>query len=575
VFIGPSGIHRSILVLASSACISSALRAQYEQPPAPAAYALVGVTMIHADGHRNDGLTVVVRGSLIEAIGPGIAAPPDAQVLEGDSLWVYPALVDAQGGEDFEFPKTEVDRSQVRSWAPPRELQGFTPHRRIVDYLTATGASTKHYRLKGIVAAGVHPRDGLMPGRGTLLLYRKSAATPAELVLAPALGPVMSFRGGQGVYPSTLFGVIAFHRQNFEDARRLGTLLASYQRDPSGMTAPGWDPDYAVLREVTSGTAPVFFAADSTEDIRRALGLATEFGFQPVIVGGAGAWRIADRLKASNVPVLVSVNFPEPSRWKPEKQDVQEDEKKEEAAKPAEFEQAPKPLDAAALREKEYFEGLWSNAGKLSAAGVRFALTSGGGKGDLLKGARKAIEFGLPEVDALRAVTATPAELLGAPQLVRIEPGMAATFVVTDGPLFAEATRILYTFVEGDVEKGAAKTSGGGPVEAPVVVLTGEWDVQVTSDQGSISATMTLKQDGASFSGSLMSEFGRMTVRDGTVSGSSISFTGIMDMGGQSLEMTFNGTARENDVSGTGNGPFGALSWKATRKSGPGEEVVQ
>ena len=568
------------LMLAPVLCWPSAVVAQYQEPPPPAAYALVGVTVLHPDGRRTDGVTVVVRGGFIETMGLEVAVPADAQVLEGDSLWVYPGLVDAQGSAAFELPTIEVDRSEVRSWAPPRHLQGFMPHRRVVDYLTATGASTKDTRAKGIVAAAVHPDDGLMPGRGTLLLFRKSAATSRELVLTPALGPVMSFRGGQGVYPSTLFGVIAFHRQSFEDARRAGTLLAEYQRDPAGMTAPAWDPDYGVLREITGGSVPVFFAADSTEDIRRALGLGGELGFAPVIVGGAGAWRIADRLKAADVPVLVSMNFPEPKRWKEEKKDVEdaeivkEGEAKVEEAKPAEEAQEPKPLDAEAVREKEYFEDLWANDGRLSAAGVRVALTTGGGKGDLLKGARKAIEHGLSEADALRAVTATPAALLGVPQLVRIEPGMAATFIVTDGPLFAEKTRIAYTFVEGELEKGAA-TKPSGPTEAPVVVLTGEWDVQVSSDQGSISATMSLTQDGASFSGSLMSEYGRMTVRDGTVSGSDVTFTGVMEMGGQSIEITFNGTAKENEASGTGSGPFGALSWKASRKSGPGAEEVQ
>ena len=89
-------------------------------------YEVITVTVIHADGRRTDGVTVIVRGGLIETMGSGVSVPADAQVLEGDSLWVYPGLVDAQGSAAFELPKIEVDRSEVRSWAPPRHLQGFS-----------------------------------------------------------------------------------------------------------------------------------------------------------------------------------------------------------------------------------------------------------------------------------------------------------------------------------------------------------------------------------------------------------------------------------------------------------------
>src|SRR5690606_36385049 len=60
--------------------------AQYTDPPAPAAYALKDVTVVHADGRRAEGVTLVIRGAFIEALGPGVEIPPDAQLLEGDSL---------------------------------------------------------------------------------------------------------------------------------------------------------------------------------------------------------------------------------------------------------------------------------------------------------------------------------------------------------------------------------------------------------------------------------------------------------------------------------------------------------
>lgn len=530
--------------------------AQYTAVPGPAAYALQGVTVVQADGRRTQDVTLVVRGRFIEAMGPGIEVPADAEVLEGDSLLVYPGLVDAWGMADFEFPTEEVDRSRVELWNAPRSLEGFMPSRLVSHHLTATGASLADERRKGVVAAAVHPDGAMMPGRGAALLFRPDAATPRDLVLFPALGPTMTWQGGSGVYPSTLFGVTAYMRQSLEDARWQQAVAAAYEENPRGVPTPTHDPDYAVLQQVLGGATPVFFHASSSEDILRVLALAREYGFQPVIVGGGDAWKVADRLRAAGVAVLVDLDFPEPQRW-----DGPEDEAEAEAEPEAEAE----AMDAATLREKQRLEDRYSNAGRLAAAGVTFALTSGGGDADLRKGARLAIRYGLAEEAALEALTATPAELLGAPQLARVEAGLAATFVVTDGPLFNEDTGVIYTFVEGRKEDG---TSGGAAGdEPPAVDVTGDWDIEIESDAGTIRGTLTLTQDEAEFTGSLVTEFGPATVRSGIVSGNELTFLVEAD---ENMKINFTGTVEGDEASGSGRGPVGSLRWTATRSGGPG-----
>jgi imidazolonepropionase-like amidohydrolase len=470
-----------LLTTLHGAAWPAAATAQVDDPPPPAAYAIRGATVVSADGSRRPGLTIVVRRGLIEAIGPGVAIPPDAKLLEGDSLEVYPGLIDAYGEAEVEFPEAEIDRSELPFWAPPRAAQGFQPHRRVVDHIAASGADFEDARQAGVVAVAVHPGGALMPGRGAVLLLRKDAETTAELVLAPALGPEMALVGANGMYPSTIFGAAAVIRQGLEDARHHGILVAAHQQDPRGMKAPPWDPDYAVLREAMSGAVRVFFRADRALDIRTILGMAEEYELQPVIVGGAEAWKVAGELRARGVPVFVSLDFPEPERWQPEEEpDTAEAEEPDtaEAEEPdtAEAEepdtaeaQEPEPLDAAEEREKQRLEDIYANAGRLAQAGVSLALTSGGGEADLLEGARKAIEYGLTEEQAVAALTSTPASLLGVGYLARVEEQMPATFVVTDGPLFDEDTKILYTFVEGELEEGKAPTEDTDAPEEEVL----------------------------------------------------------------------------------------------------------
>lgn len=546
---------RALLTSAAAACLVAALlwprtaAAQFDEPLPPAAYALQGVTVVGVDGSRTPGVTVVVRQGFIAAMGPDVAVPPGAELLEGDSLLIYPGIIDAQGEADVEFPEQEIDRTELAFWAPPREAQGFVPHRRVVDYLTATGSDFKAQRSDGVVAIAVHPEGALMPGRGVVLVLRKGAGTPHGLVQQPELGPVMSFVGASGMYPSTSFGAAAFLRQNLEDARHAGQLQAAHERDPLGLKAPGWDPDYAVLRSVTTGQTPVFFAADRAADIERALDLGEEYGFRPVIMGGAEAWRVADLLRARQVAVLVSLVFPEPQQWDPE-------------------DEAEEPLDAAAEREKQDLEKRYANAGRLAAAGVTFALTSGGGEADIREGAGKAIQYGLSEDAALTAVTSSPAGLLGLEYLTRVEVGMAATFVVTDGPLFGEDTKVLYTFVEGALERSSKKGNGGEP---PTVDVTGRWELKIDAEGQPFSGTMTLEQDGAEFGGSIEMDMGRAQVQDGVVSGDKITFTMVISMGGESAVMDARGTVEGDVIRGSGSGPMGPFTYRATRAKTPGE----
>lgn len=567
--------------------------AQYTEPPPPAAYALENVTVVRADGSRQPGLTLVIRDGLIQAMGTDVTVPEDARPLEGDSLFVYPGFVDADGAAEFELPEEEVERSEVASWDPPRSASGFMPHRRVARHLKATGSDLEDERKKGVVAAAVHPEDAMMPGQTAVLLFREDAEDPRQLVLDPAAGSVLAFESGSA-YPGTLFGMIAFMRQAFLDANRRADVGAAYASRPSGMTAPHWDPDYQVLRNMSTGGLTTFFRAENYRDIGHALDLAGRFGLDLVILGGAEAWRVAPRLRNAGVPVLVSLDFPKAQRWKPEKEEEPEEEPEEEqeeeeepgSGEAPEAEEAPtepaardapereaqreaggEELEPEVQREKERLERRYRNAARLAEAGVTFALTSGGGDAELREGVRKAMEYGLSEADALRAVTSTPATLLGIEPVVRIRSGHAANFQVTTGPVFDEDTDVRYVFVDGALQVG--KEPGAEPEEPPAANLTGTWEIEIETSQGTFTVTGEIEQEGAAFEGTLSSDFGELQVEEGVVSGTDVSFTITVDAGGQTMQLTFNGTVEGDTISGTGSAPFGSFTWEG-EKTGPG-----
>ena len=551
-----NGVHACAV---AAICIAAAARvqAQYTEPPPPAAYALRDVTLVTADGTTR-GVTVVIRGDFIEAVGRNVNVPADARVLTGDSLYVYPGLIDLHADVKHAMPRDSIDRTVVKAWAPTRPAQGFLAHRRIADHLTARGADVAELRKKGIVAAAVHPTDGLIPGQSAALLLRRSAGSPAEMVLAPSLGPVFALRGRQGFYPNTTMGVFAFYRQTFLDAARRTQLAQAAQNGAAGVAIPAFDPDYAIIQQVDGGVLPVWFMANTNPQIAQALTLSNELRFRPIIVGGAEAWRHAEALRARDIPVLVSVNFQKPRQWKPDAQSDTSD---------------TPPLPGAE-RERIALEAEYANAGKLAAAGVRFALTSGGGS-ELWAGVRKAIEHGLSEQAALRALTTTPAELLGYPGLVAVQAGAPANLVVSQGPLFAEKSKVRFTFVEGELEEqaaGAASAARASSSDSAAAQLAGEWALDVQSPAGNQTSTLTLTQNGNDLTGTIVSAtYGTVPV-SGTVNGKEISLAFTITAGGQAIRLEMTGTADGDAISGTGTSPIGNFEWSG-RRAAPGTEV--
>ena len=170
-------------------------------------------------------------------------------------------------------------------------------------------------------------------------------------------------------------------------------------------------------------TVPVVMEASTAREIERALDLAKEFNLRAIIAGGEEADEVATRLKAENVPVLLSLNFPRRPTASPDAD--------------------PEPLRV--LRARVDAPKL---ASKLAAAGVRFAFEDGGIAtwADFLGNAGRTLENGLSADQAIRALTVSPAEILGvSDRLGTIEVGKIANLTVTwQGDLFGGRVRTCW-----------------------------------------------------------------------------------------------------------------------------------
>src|SRR5260370_30516424 len=80
---------RKNLVTALFLCCSLALAQSHP------AVAIHNAKIVTVSGSVITKGTVVVRNGLIEAVGENVAVPPDAMLVEGEGLTVYPGLIDA------------------------------------------------------------------------------------------------------------------------------------------------------------------------------------------------------------------------------------------------------------------------------------------------------------------------------------------------------------------------------------------------------------------------------------------------------------------------------------------------
>ena len=500
-------------------------------------YAITNARIVTVSGPVIERGTVVIRNGLIAAAGANVNAPPDARVIDGKGLTVYPGLIDSYtnlalpdaapspspgGGGGRGFATT-----QQRQTGGPNSTQpaGLQPEVMVEDTIRAGGNDVESSRNAGITTALTSPRTGIWMGQSALI--NLAGETPQQMIVRSPVAMHVDFtplRGG--TYPGSLMGVFSTLRQMMLDAQRYREAMQIYERAPRGMRRPEIDRSLAALIPVIEGKMPVVMLADTEREITRALDLAAEFKLRLIIAGGREAERLADRLVKQDVPVLLSLNLP----------------RRTTTALP---EADPEPLRV--LRERVEAQ---QTAGKLAKAGVRFAFQSGAmtNISELMTNAGKTIENGLQAADAVRAFTIWPAEILGVQnQVGSIEVGKIANLTVTRGDLFERNTRVAHVFIDGQ-PVDLRPSGGAGPARGN---LSGAWSVNVDLGQREQTITLTLQQERDRLTGSIAGSLGAGEISNGSISNTGeMRFTVSVNVDGQTKEATFTGRLANNELSG-------------------------
>ena len=345
--------------------------------------ALVGGTLWSGHAERLEGATVIIENDQIIAIGKDVPIPTGATVKTCHGLVITPAFIDSY----TQIGLVEVSGVKSSNDTRPDVEAKIRPHLRAIDSFNSASGVLPHQVAYGLTTAGIHLSGGLLSGE----------LSAVNLV--------------SGIPHAHLVGMnvrLSGSREQSRSAHlyRLRSALSQakvWQKkgEPSDRNDRLNEDQLNALKRLLDGGGRLFVEAHRASDITTALNLGEAFGVKIVIVGGTEAWRLAKRLSQTDTPVILNP-----------------------------ISNAPESFDRLFVSP--------NNLNILIENDVEVALSTFGTHQarKLRQWAGNAVRAGLAYPEAIRAVTVTPAKILGLKDQQGIRVGQKAELVVWSGDPF-------------------------------------------------------------------------------------------------------------------------------------------
>ncbi|MFN0216042.1 MAG: amidohydrolase family protein [Saprospiraceae bacterium] len=427
----------------------SSLKAQITFPtPAPSdertgLHAFTNATIYIDYKTRVEGATLLIRDGKVEAAGLNVAVPKDAVTHDCTGKTIYPSFIDlyatdyglavpprGEGGGGFGRPAQPFSNKKgAYSWN-----QALRPEYSAAAEFSNDSKAAEEWRKLGFGALLTHRADGICRGTGALVL--PGDLREHELILSEKASQHFSFIKGISTqsYPSSLMGIIALLRQTYLDGQ---WYKSTGYKEEENLSMDAWN---------AAQSLPQIFEAGEKLDVLRISRLGQEFGAKYIVKSAGDDYQRLSEIVLTGFPLIVPLNFPEGY-------DVRD------------------PFDAlnTPLKDLKHWELAPANPARLQSAGIPFCLTSHGlkEKSKFWENLRKAIEYGLDEETALKALLYNPANFVNAyTQIGSLEPGKTANFILTNGSIFKAETKIQENWVKGrafdvSVDKSFPKSNMG------------------------------------------------------------------------------------------------------------------
>ncbi len=364
-------------------------------------------------------VTLLIRKGKIEQVGNNVSLPKGCVVHDLEGKYIYPSFIDPYSTygipklekKKYDGPQFISDKKGPYSWN-----EALKPEVNAAELFTPDDKTAKELRKIGFGAVSALQNDGI--ARGTSALVLLGGGNENELIIKGNSAAHYSFRKGVSKqdYPSSLMGAIALLRQAYLDA---DWYAKNTKKKEVNLSIEAWNRNQSI---------PQIFEVKDFLEVLRADKVGDEFNVQYIIKGGGDEYKRVEEIKATNAALIVPLAFPKPF-------DIT----------------GPYEALYIDLADMKHWELAPGNAFFLNKENVPFAFTTDGLElKSFFKNLQKAIKYGLPQEEALKALTLSPAKILGVDnEIGSIKAGMRANFIITSKPVFDEKCTIHENWIDG------------------------------------------------------------------------------------------------------------------------------
>lgn len=419
-------------------------------------YAITGVDVQVNPKTLIEDATLVIKEGRVVSVKSGSNIPDGAVEVNMEEMMVYPAFIDIYSNYGTaEYKKSDQGWDDPQIFTSPKEgayawNDALMPEHHNYMGISGNKKEAEKYRKMGFGAVVSHRMDGIVRGTGATVLL--SDESENQILVNSKTAAFFSFDPGEITsmsYPTSLMGSIALLRQTYYDGDwyQAGGDAAEYNISLE---------EFQKNREL-----PAVFEGDDLLNTFRIQKIGDEFGVDYIIKGDGTEYRRAEDIAVYGNRMIVPLSFPDAYSVKD-----------------------PWDADLVTLEQMKHWELAPYNAGMLAEAGVPFAFTSDDDPDAFMDNLRKAVSAGLSEEDALAALTTIPADWMYlSNDLGSLENGQIANFIITDGNLFEEDTKIYQTWVNGNQYKYK---------DQPTATPTGKFMMEIGDE---IAVDMLIKGD--------------------------------------------------------------------------------
>ena len=365
--------------------------------------------------------TILIEDGKIKSVGKSVKVPEGAEVIDAKGKVVMPGLVEAHCHIGIWEEKIGWAGSDGNEATDPA-----TPHMRALDGIKANADEGGLIAAleAGITTAQILPGSAnVIGGTGVVIKTAPKVVTDEMVIRSPSGMKVAFGENPRRVYgveqkktPSTRMGVAGVLREWLQKAKSYMEKKERFKDQPEKL--PEVDIRLEALELVLKGEIPLRAHAHRADDIATAVRIAEEFGIEMSWEHATEGHRVAEWIAEKGIPAVWGPSLMARPKWE--------------------------------MRELSY-----DTPKILYEAGAKFAIQTdavGSSIAFLPLCAGMAVKHGLPYDEALKAITITPAEILGVDDRVgSIEKGKDADLRILDGDPLELRTKVEMVIIDGEI----------------------------------------------------------------------------------------------------------------------------